>query len=207
VKIANDISKSSSTLENTMPLAVLSVARRVSLFAAFAIVCSASAQQLPGPERLVMPKTYPRVAHDDPKPLTPAQLEALARIKQTFVTAEQGDDELRKLLKERYSCALVEYELSSRVLDFVPDKSVWLDKLISAHRMMVKTALELLTSPEEQVLILDEFLRKAIELDKNLRDRTDRGLAMPQDYARAHGIRLDAEIALLKAKRKIKADK
>jgi hypothetical protein len=72
---------------------------------------------------------------------------------------------------------------------------------------MVETALELLTSPEEQALILDELLRKAIELDKNFRDRLDRGLALPQDSEGVHGYRLDVEIALLKVKRKIKSDK
>jgi hypothetical protein len=198
-----------------MSPSVLCVARSVSFFVAFAIVSSARAQQpterIPPPKLMTSPLpksiTSPFVGLDDPKPLTPAQLEALAKIKQRFVTAEQGDDELRKLLKERYRCALEEFELTRRREDIVFDKGVWLDQLISSHRKMVETALELLNLPEEQAQILDDLLRNAIELDKNFRERVQRGLALPQDAERAHGHRLDVETALLKVKRKIKADK
>jgi hypothetical protein len=149
----------------------------------------------------------PRLAQDGPKPLTPAQLEALAKIKKRLVTVEDGDDELRKLLKERIKMALDQYLLVRAREDIVPDKTVWLDTLITSHRKMVETALELLTSPEEQALILDPLLRAAIELEYNFKDRFERGLALPQDHRGARGYRLDVEIALVKVKRKIKSDK
>jgi hypothetical protein len=148
-----------------------------------------------------------RAAGVDRKPLTPAQLEVLAKITKRLVAVEDGDDELRKLLKERVKMALAQYALTRAREDIVPDKSAWLDTLITAHRKAVETALELLTSPEEQALILESLLWAAIDVEQNFKDRVDRFLALPQDYYGVRGYRLDVEIALVKVKRKIKSEK
>ncbi|HLW64082.1 MAG TPA: hypothetical protein VKS79_02105 [Gemmataceae bacterium] len=185
-------------------------------FAAFGFIGSTTAQE--PKQKKDMPPLTERLppGREAPKPLTPAEIEAMSKdLTPAQVAAltktkaklypEAGDDELRKLLKERYASAIAEFDLTRAREDIVPDKTVWLDSLIASHRSMVETALELLSSPEEQALIVAEHLRKAVDLDRSFKDRIERGLALPQDYYRAHGYRLDVEIKLVKIRRKIEA--
>jgi hypothetical protein len=116
---------------------------------------------------------------------------------------EFGDSELRKLFEEMVKCAKQEYKLIKARGNLVPDKSIWLDSLLACQRREVEYYLELRKSPEDQIPLIKESLKKAQELDKNFDDGMKQNLALPQDVQKALGNRLEVEILFAKTTRKM----
>jgi hypothetical protein len=114
--------------------------------------------------------------------------------------AAPGDDELRKLQKERYNEALSEvqglytmYQAARTSLEAVAD----------AGQRLVKAGLDVGSTPAEKVALLTKYVelaRLAEEIAK-ARQQSARGTGM--DVHRARYQRLDAEIQLLRAKREM----
>jgi hypothetical protein len=113
-----------------------------------------------------------------------------------------GDDELRKLLVARYNAALAELkirtqELLTGRLDVVT--------LSEVARHLLDAELELATKPAEQLLAHERALEYAHSIEDIAQAKFQAGTAKPADVERAHYYALDAEIQLLKTRRK--ADK
>jgi hypothetical protein len=114
------------------------------------------------------------------------------------------DDELRKLLKERYNAALAEAREYYAFEQFVNGR-VWLldapDQVYSRWKRLVESGLELCDEPAEKVTLLANYvmLIKDNELVEKL--RFEGGQNRPGTFQRARFERLDAEVRLLRAKR------
>jgi hypothetical protein len=112
-----------------------------------------------------------------------------------------GDDNLRKLLVARYNAALAvvqakEMELSTGRIEVVA-------ALAEAARHLLDAELELADNPAEQLLAYERALEYARSVERMLEARREAGTATLADVERAHYHALDAEIQLLKARRKV----
>src|SRR5262245_23170596 len=122
----------------------------------------------------------------------------------TLLKAEPGDDELRKLLKERYNAASREYAMLDLRKDIDPLATL-LEQMLACGRRRAEVALEIYPKPEDQVRTLQRLLDEAKKLEMVIENRFRAGGiagALPQQVEKARGARLDVEIMLVKAKRK-----
>jgi hypothetical protein len=118
----------------------------------------------------------------DNKPLEPAK----------------GDDEERKLLKERYNAAL--RELQARFHVFEAGMGA-LETLFDAAKRVLDSELELCLKPAERVGVREKYLELARAVEKIQQARFDAGRAGVADVEQARYLRLDAELQLLRAKK------
>ena len=114
------------------------------------------------------------------------------------VKVEAGDDELRRLLKERYNAAVG--ELHDRTKEFLAGRGT-LEYLFDAHRRLTRAGLEVYEKPADRVALLQKNLDQAKEVEKVNQARFDAGRIASQDLHRSRYFRLDAEIELLRARR------
>ena len=122
---------------------------------------------------------------------------------------EANDDELRKLLKERYNVATREYAIYMSRLDIDP-LAHFQEQLFACCRRRAEVAQEIFAKPDDQIQILKKLLDEAKNLEMVFVKRNQGagiGAVMPQDVERARGARLDVEIMLVKAKQKAKPAK
>jgi hypothetical protein len=130
-----------------------------------------------------------RVAAEDK---TPAILDARP------MEPAKGDDELRKLLKERYNAALDEVQVRHKqVLGGIGSVSA----MALAGRRLLKARLALCDKPAERVPVYEEHLELAREVEKIQKARHDAGQVSVADWDEARFYRLDLEIELLRAKK------
>ncbi len=115
-----------------------------------------------------------------------------------------GDDDLRKLLVARYNAALAVVQARDQELSTGGRVEV-VAALSKAARHLLDAELELADNPAEQLLAYGRALKYARSVERMLEARREAGTATLADVERAHYHALDAEIQLLKAKRK--ADK
>jgi hypothetical protein len=114
----------------------------------------------------------------------------------------KGDDEERKLLKERYNAALA--ELRARYQRFEAGNDT-LDALFDAARRVLDSELELCGKAAERVAVREKYLELAREVEKIQQARVDAGRAGAQDLEQARYLRIDAQLQLLRAKKAAEA--
>jgi hypothetical protein len=143
----------------------------------------------------VLSAAGPRTARADDEKL-PGFLEGKPK------TLEKGDDEVRKLLKERYNAALS--EVQARYEQYLAGKYT-LDALYDAGGRLLKSELELCTKPAERVAVRQKYLEMTKDAEKVAAARFDAGRIDLAEMEFTRYQRLDAEIQLLKEKKAAEA--
>lgn len=110
-----------------------------------------------------------------------------------------GDDELRKLLIARYNAAVSEMEV--RYAEFLAGKT-GMDVFVDVAKRLVEAGVEVSDKPAEQLRFREDFLELAVEVERIQKVRFDAARITKADLECARYLRLDAEIQVLKAKRK-----
>ena len=120
-------------------------------------------------------------------------------VRAALLKPADGDDELTLLQKERYNTTLVVLKLRYlRVLEG-RDK---LESVFEAARKVLDAELALSDEPAYQAAAREKFVELGRDFEKVFAERYEAGRAGLDELADARGFRLEAEIALLKAKRK-----
>lgn len=114
--------------------------------------------------------------------------------------ANPKDDELQKLLKERYNEALAELEARYRVY-MSGAGLVTFESLVDAGRRVVTAGLEAREDQADKIEFLSKNLELAREVEKIMEKQQKAGAATLDQVHRARYLRLDAEIELLRARR------
>jgi hypothetical protein len=145
---------------------------------------------------------------------TPAPTQAPGRPEQELpallkpepVKADPKDDDLRKLLKERYNEAVT--EMNERTRQMRSGANTFDSCFVAAQRL-VPAGLELNEKPADQVALLEKYVSLAKEYEKLLKDRLEAGIRpfTPAELHQVKYARADTEIQLLRAKERAKADK
>jgi surface glycoprotein (TIGR04207 family) len=110
----------------------------------------------------------------------------------------KGDDELHKLLKERYNAALE--ELQARFKRFQAGGET-LDFLAPAARRLLHAHLELCEKVSERLPVYERHIEFAREVEKIQKLRHEAGQATVADWKQAQFERLELEIRLLRARK------
>jgi hypothetical protein len=118
--------------------------------------------------------------------------------------AEVGDDELRRLLKERFNAALS--ELQARYMEYTAGKAS-IEHLMEASRRLLDSQLELIDKPSDRVAAHEKHVEITKLVEENAKTRWDAGKIAEYELHYTRYVRIDAEIQLLKAKRQAKAVK
>lgn len=114
---------------------------------------------------------------------------------------EPGDDELRKLLKDRYNAAAT--ELHERYADWLVGR-LMNNTLTDCAQRLLTAGLELSDKSADQVALLTDFVALAKEAEKLTQAHFDSGRRGRGDLEQIRYFRMDAEIRLLRAKAKQK---
>ena len=136
------------------------------------------------------------------QPPEPAEAQLPAILKAKALKPGPGDDELRKLLIARYNVAIAEMEV--RLRELRAGKCLF-DALADVAQRLVDSGIELSDKPTEQLTFREQFLELATEIERIQKASFDSGRTGQADLERARYLRLDAEIQVLKAKRKATA--
>jgi len=115
-----------------------------------------------------------------------------------------GDDELRKLLIARYNSAVNELKMRFQRYEFGQSS---LDFMLETARRVADSELELSDKPADQILVCQKLFQFAKDVEKLTESQFRTGIAGTGNVEFARYWRLDAEIKLLKAKRKVAATK
>lgn len=134
----------------------------------------------------------------EPQPNGPALDEGKLPVKFERYKPDPKDDELKKLLKERFNAALDEVEARYRML--VSGMVITLDVLPDAQRRLVIAGLELREEPADKIELLKNNVEVARAIEKLIQGRAELRRARTTELYRATHFRLDAEIELLRAK-------
>jgi hypothetical protein len=129
-----------------------------------------------------------------------AELDALIGKPQKL---KRDDDELTKLLKERYNAAQREVRARLAAHIIIPQNS--LEEIFGCFRRLHNSELELSDKPTDRVTVLEKHVKVAKWFEKVQEDLFKSDVGNPESLENARYWRLDAEIQLLKAKRKAKA--
>jgi RNA polymerase sigma factor (sigma-70 family) len=142
----------------------------------------------PGPGEAAAPR-----ADDEPKEFE------VALVKRKPLAADPKDDELRKLLKERFNAALGEVQAAhERVLA----GQIGAEGLFDATSRLKHAGLEVFDEPKKQIALLEQFVELAKEVERIIDLREQAGRATVEEVQRVRYFRIDAEIALLRLKTK-----
>ena len=112
--------------------------------------------------------------------------------------ARDGDDELQKLLIERFNVAVT--ELQGRYQEFVNGRAT-LESFGEVARRLVNAELEVRTQSADQITALERYVDLMRHIEKRVEERQKAGVGTAAEVAQARYARLDAEISLLRAKR------
>jgi adenosylhomocysteine nucleosidase len=125
----------------------------------------------------------------------------LALLKAKPLDPAKGDDELRKLQKERYNTALKELQLRNALI--TAGRSNPLDGLFDAAGLLLEAELDLAETPAERVAVREKQVELLKEVEKTTRRYADTGSVRvtPADVERVRSARLAAEINLLRARK------
>lgn len=147
---------------------------------------------------LIVPAAQAQEPKDEPEVKLPALLSAKP------IKENAKDDELTKLLKERYNTAVSEvkelYEMYQRGRGTI-------DTFTEAAQRLVKAGLEVHEKPADRVTLLTQFVELSKEVEKQAKERFEAGRILSADYYRTRYQRIDAEIQLLRARAKIEKKK
>jgi hypothetical protein len=162
-----------------------------------------AAQQPPQNE----PKDNPKVQSQEPVAKDPLkEFEEAHPVLYAVKFARANDDEMRKLLIERFQTArdvvnarFTVYLVGSGGGGYSP-----LVYLLDALHQLVASRLELVEKPEEEIAVLEDWVKATKEFEKITKANLDAGKTDVTQGFKSHYDRLDAEIQLLKAKRKLK---
>jgi hypothetical protein len=151
---------------------------------------------------LLLAALAPRALTQEPEN---ADAKLVGQLKQ-FAPAKEDpkDNELRKLLKERYNAAVDEVSVR---LQRVEGGAETPDELIPAARRVIESGLELSDKPTDQLVLLEKDVALTKLVEKLTKERVDAGVKnfTPADLSKAKYARADAEIRLLRFKEKLKA--
>ncbi len=116
-------------------------------------------------------------------------------------TAAPGDDELRKLLIDRYNVVLLETKDRYAMLvgGAFPTDSIPL--IVDAGNRLLRSELDLCETPADRVRGYEKHVALTHYFAVKMQEREQAGLVSRADAGHAKYARLDAEIQLLKAKR------
>ena len=114
---------------------------------------------------------------------------------------EAGDDELTKLLKARYNAAVAELQARSKALE---SGNGTVEDIFGAARKVLRSELALSDKPADRIAVREKYLELERAAEKVATIRFQAGKLSDADLAAARYSRLDAEVQLLKAKRKAK---
>lgn len=130
------------------------------------------------------------------------QAKAILEMKPIAVSAK--DDELRRLLKERFNAAIE--EMRSVHVIYEAELATF-DLLLQSCERVRESGLELFDDPKDQIELLTNYvtLAKLYEAVVDLNFRGDNEDAQKMSQAKYH--RCDAEIRLLRAKKALEAKK
>jgi hypothetical protein len=130
----------------------------------------------------------------EPEEALPALLKAQPR------ETARGDDELRKLQKERYNAALKELQLRGELV--AAGKDTPLDGIYDAAGRLLDAELDLAETPAERVAVRQKQVGVSKEVEAMTKRYADAGNAKvsPADVEKARYARLTAEMNLLRAK-------
>jgi hypothetical protein len=117
------------------------------------------------------------------------------------------DDELSKLLLERFYAARKEVRWRQKDWEIgmsAPRIRGDLEFLAEANQELLKSRLELVEKPEEEVAVREDFVKALKKFEKLVKRNLANGKTDAASFDRAHYVLLDAEVQLVKAKRKFK---
>jgi hypothetical protein len=112
---------------------------------------------------------------------------------------EAHDDELHKLLKERYNAAVAELQARS---EEVKSGHGSIEQLFDAARKVLRSELSLSDKPADRLAVLEKHLELEHAAEKVATTRHQAGKLNDAELAAARYLRIDAEIQLLRAKQK-----
>lgn len=128
-----------------------------------------------------------------------------AILKAKPVKIDAKDDELTKLLKARYNEAVA--ELNEHYRSVVEGRHTP-DVMLDAGKRVVEAGLELIQQPSERIALLEKYVELTKIAEEVAKAQVEvRRLRSPIMLHRARYDRLDAEIQLLRTKRKLQQDK
>jgi hypothetical protein len=117
------------------------------------------------------------------------------------VTPGPNDDDLRKLQIERYNAVLREAQVRFR--QYQTGQGVPYTLLSEVVRRLIQAHRELAHTPAEEVAFLQQGVDFMKERERAAEEQFKAGQVSRADLDQARYFRLDAEIELLKAKRKL----
>lgn len=115
-----------------------------------------------------------------------------------------GDDELQKLLKERYNNALRAVKLSQYAYEAGTSR---MSPLCAASRNLVEAELSLVDKPRDEIRVVERYVEFAYKTWKGTEDKLKAGGVTgfsPIDEAEARAARFEAEIKLLRLRAELK---
>ena len=118
-----------------------------------------------------------------------------------------ADDELRKLLKEKYNAALATMKLYQSWYD--QGRIPPFGDLLAVARRLRDAELALSEKSADEIVALDRYLKFTSDLETLAQNKLAEGIesgVTPVEAAQVHEGRLDAEIKLLQARRKPQVD-
>jgi len=128
---------------------------------------------------------------EEPKVFDPALVEM-----KPFV-ADPKDDEMHKLLKERFNAALGETQaMYKRAVNGISSY----ESLFDAANRMKHSGLEAFDDPKDKIALLEKFIELAKHVEKIAEVREKNGRIGAEELYRMKYCRADAEIALLRLK-------
>jgi hypothetical protein len=141
------------------------------------------------------------LAAQPPQPAEPAPPEGVLPplLKAKPIKVDSKDDELHKLLKERYNEAVGEM---THLYQMHQLGHATLDEVYGAGRRLVKAGLELKEKPEEQAALLRQYVEVMKHLEKLKKAEVEAGRVGMSALHKARYYRIDAEIRLLRLKKK-----
>lgn len=109
-----------------------------------------------------------------------------------------NEDELQRLLKERYNIALDDLQIAAALIN---KGNATPSILADPAKRFVPAALELATTSNEQIALLSQYVGLTRIVEREYEVRVAAGALAPASLNRAKYERLDAEILLLRTRR------
>jgi hypothetical protein len=129
--------------------------------------------------------------------LAPAQTPSLEGVLSQFqpAAAVPDDSPLRMLLKQRYNTTLEEVTQAARLWQ---GGKIEFDGVTTAQTRLGEFGLELAETPAQKIAHWERMLAASQTLETITRGKLENGSGPPREVLRAKGMRLDAEIGLLR---------
>jgi len=160
----------------------------------------------PGPPSPTQQGTPPAPGDDkpgaggaaEPRPDDEPKEFEVALLKMKPLETGPRDDDLYKLMAERFNAALAEVQSAHQR---VVAGQIGPDGLFEATSRLKHAGLEVFADPKQRIKLLEDFVELAKEVERITDARQQAGRATVEEMQRVRYYRLDAEIALLRLKR------